>query len=226
MSERHKQREYWQSAKYRRPEHPVVAAYVEPKLRFIDTCVNLRNVRILDVGCGNGVFAYYLKNRYGCAYTGTDISPFMLKKNPIRPCLISNSLCLPFADNTFPLVFAANLLHHVSDPDRAVAEMARVAKHYVALVEPNALNPVMFGFSLAVQEERGGLRSLKNVLVRRMKKSGLMCVAGMTTGMISQNNTPARLVPLLKLFDVDFPFGEYHVLVGKKTNPGNDGDLC
>ena len=163
------QRRYFQTVDYRQPDHPVVAAYVEPKLRFIDSCINLRNVRILDVGCGNGVFAHYLKNTYECAYTGVDLSPALIKKNPIRGCALAHCLRLPFNDNAFPIVFAANLLHHLDDPDGAIAEMHRVAARHVVLVEPNALNPIMFGFSLLVKEERGGLRSLMPVLLRRLQ---------------------------------------------------------
>jgi len=211
------QRRYFQTVDYRQPDHPVVAAYVEPKLRFIDSCINLRNVRILDVGCGNGVFAHYLKNTYECAYTGVDLSPALIKKNPIRGCALAHCLRLPFNDNAFPIVFAANLLHHLDDPDGAIAEMHRVAARHVVLVEPNALNPIMFGFSLLVKEERGGLRSLMPVLLRRLQKNGLTPISRLTTGMISQNNTSPLLAPFLKMFDVNFPFGEYHVLIGAKS---------
>ena len=38
----------------------------------------------------------------------------------------------------------------------------------------------------------------------------------MSTGMISQNNTPSALIPLLRCFDRDFPLGEYLIAVGEK----------
>jgi hypothetical protein len=34
--------------------------------------------------------------------------------------------------------------------------------------------------------------------------------------MISQNNTPAFLVPFLRYFDRQFPLGEYVITVGEK----------
>ena len=39
----------------------------------------------------------------------------------------------------------------------------------------------------------------------------------MVTGMITQENTPAFMVPILKLFDFKFFLGEYIVLVGKNA---------
>jgi len=99
-----------------------------------------------------------------------------------------------------------------------VTEMTRVAREAVVIIEVNALNPVMFAFSLLNPAERGGLRSFRHYLCRLLKDAGLVVEHFWTTGMISQNNTPGFLVPVLKLFDFSFPFGEYHVGVARKPS--------
>lgn len=71
-------------------------------------------------------------------------------------------------------------------------------------------------FSLVVPAERGGLRSSEQSLKRLVERCGLRCRAALTTGMISQNNTPGFLVPWLKRFDRQIWWGEYTVLVAEK----------
>lgn len=128
---------------------------------------------------------------------------------------------LPFEDGSFDVAFEANLLHHLPGPELAVGEMARVAREAVVLIEPNRLNPLMLGFSLLVSEERGGLRSSARGLTRLLKGAGLRVSHRWTTGMISQNNTPTCLVPMLRIFDrFDFALAEYHVLIGRKPAEG------
>jgi hypothetical protein len=75
----------------------------------------------------------------------------------------------------------------------------------------------MFAFSLFVKAERGGLRSFKGFLLRLLKAKNIECIFNISTGLISQNNTAQWLLPLLNPFDINFPFGEYHVIIGKKT---------
>jgi hypothetical protein len=75
----------------------------------------------------------------------------------------------------------------------------------------------MFLYSLVNPAERGGLRSSKRHLCGLLEGAGLEIERFWTTGMISQNHTPGFLVTLLRAFDFDFPFGEYHVGVAIKS---------
>jgi ubiquinone/menaquinone biosynthesis C-methylase UbiE len=43
---------------------------------------------------------------------------------------------LPFADNQFDLVAAIEALEHIPDPERTIAEMARVANGYLLVSVP------------------------------------------------------------------------------------------
>jgi SAM-dependent methyltransferase len=194
----------------------VVLAYALPKLDRVESVLPLANRSVLDVGCGPGLFTHHLAAR-AQRVVGTDLSPLMLARAQGFETVQANAEDLPFPDASFDIVFEANLLHHVPHPAAVIREMARVAKEAVVIIEPNRNNPVMFAFSLLVAAERGGLRFTRRFLMDLINGAGLTVRHFWTTGMISQNNTPRFLVPLLRVFDVDFPFCEYHQAVATKA---------
>ena len=64
-------------------------------------------------------------------------------------------------------------------------------REYIVLIEPNRYNPLMFIFALLVKAERGVLFSGINKWRNTLKSLDVEIVAGMVTGMITQENTPA-----------------------------------
>jgi SAM-dependent methyltransferase len=217
------QAEYFESVTYRDPMHPVVSAYADPKIDYIRQYVPLEG-KILDVGCGNGIFTLRLA-KAGADVTGLDYSQLLLKQNPHNRLTRGDATALPFADSAFDCVFEANVLHHMRDREAVIREMARTSRQYVVLLEPNRYNPLMFALSLAVREEIGGLKSSAQRLRNELSRCGLRPVAHITTGMISQNNTPQALVPWLKRFDREIWWGEYIVLIAEKLPGKANRDL-
>jgi ubiquinone/menaquinone biosynthesis C-methylase UbiE len=96
-----------------------------------------RPVRILDVGCGTGVFAERVRREMPAARVwGVDLVAEMLQKgtprwqrqrDSVQP-VQGDSERLPFAHGSFDFVTCANSFHHYPRQDRAVAEMHRVLK--------------------------------------------------------------------------------------------------
>ena len=76
----------------------------------------------------------------------------------------------------------------------------------------------MFGLSLVVRAERGVLKSSVGRLQREIRQAGARILACQTAGMISQNNTPERLVPFLRRFDRQIWWGEYIVIVAERIS--------
>ncbi len=216
MNEHTVQEEYFDKVAYRDPMHPVVGAYADPKVEFIKQNVPLRG-QVLDVGCGNGIFTLRFANT-GANVTGLDYSRHLLGQNSHPRLVCGDATSLPFPDGSFEVVFEANVLHHVPDRERVIAEMARTSRRYIVLLEPNRYNLIMFGFALVVRAERGGLKSCMSRLKAEVARCGLRVIKSLTTGMISQNNTPAPLVPLLKKFDRPIWWGEYLILIAEKPN--------
>ena len=87
-------------------------------------------IRWLDVGCAYG---YLLKEaeEKGVSAFGLDISTFALNQVPeVRPHLVQGlANDLPFADETFEVVTAFDLVEHLPDPEKGIKEMVRVLKN-------------------------------------------------------------------------------------------------
>ena len=209
---------YFETVKYRVPQHPVIEAYVRPKLQYICETVPLnRGTTVLDIGCGNGVYSYYFAQLCG-RVTGIDTSQNMLAENPCADVVQGDASALPFQSNSFDVAFEGNLLHHVNDRAKVVEEMARVSRRWVILIEPSRYNPLMLAFGLLVPAERGLLTSTRQSNFMLLAEAGLNPVSSITTGMISQNNTPQSLLPVLKHFDREIWYGEYVIWIAEKLS--------
>jgi len=206
---------YWESERKRRsPEHPVVDAFVMPKINYIGDYVDLSRMSILDVGCGNGFFTYYFSK---LAYTvGIDYSRYMLSTNPCNQLIQGSALALPFKANSFDLVFCSNLLHHIKDPEMVIREMKRVSKKYVVLSEPNRNNPLMALFSVLVREERGQLKFSLRYLKKLAVSSGLNIVDACSLGSVVPNKTPLSLLERFKKIDKKSAIGFYSIVLACK----------
>lgn len=211
----HRQRNYWESSSGRRsPRHPVAEAFSRPKLEFARRAMtDLDVATVLDVGAGNGYFTWLLE-AWGPT-VALDFAQAMLRQHPAKARIQGDALELPVANNAVDIAFCGNLLHHLDDPEAAVGEMARVARRYVVLVEPNRNNPLMFAFGLLKPEERGTLAMHRRRLEQLIEGVGLEIVASTTMGTVVPNKTPLAVLPLFRLVDGQSPLGFYAVTVGR-----------
>lgn len=108
---------------------------------------------VLDLGCGTGRGLFGLKRLFpDLRLVGLDLTlpALMFSKSRLKEFGYSVMLCagdgcrLPFRDGVFDAVVSTRVLQYVPCPDRAVAEMRRVAKKggRVVVCVPNKLNPV------------------------------------------------------------------------------------
>lgn len=215
MVEQENQEAIWRKVRYRGPDAFVVRSYALPKLDLIESVLPLAGLSVLDVGCGPGVFSVHLARR-ARRVLGTDISNTFIQRAKGIEMVLADAQKLPFGDKSFDIAFEANLLHHTDGPLGVLQEMARVVRKAVVLIEPNRNNPLMFAFGLFMNYERGLIKVSRRYLESLIRQTGLRPQLFWTTGMISQNNTPAFLVPFLRKFDFNFPLGEYHVVVAMK----------
>ena len=212
------QKKFWEkeSLKERRNwNHPVVIAFVKPKIREILKYVgkNKKN-KLLDVGCGNGFFTKPFSKIFNAK--GVDFSKRMVSLNPVKNCEIQDAQNLNEKDSTFDIVFCSNLLHHLDEPEKAVKEMKRVSKKYIVLSEPNRNNPLMFLFSFIKKEERGALKFTKGYLEELCKSQRLKIVKSRTLGAIVPNKTPESLLWIFRFLDNIPIMGFYILVIAKK----------
>ena len=86
--------------------------------------------KVLDLGCNDGVFMEFLKERRQCEVKGVDISEVALKiaKDKGLDVQIADAEKLPFADKSFDAVVCMEVLSHLLDPIKALKEIRRVLK--------------------------------------------------------------------------------------------------
>jgi 2-polyprenyl-3-methyl-5-hydroxy-6-metoxy-1,4-benzoquinol methylase len=99
---------------------------------------------VLDIGCGEGVLAQRWALRLGDAgrVVGIDLEEESLQAGwaahaaPNLEYRIVEASELPFGDGEFALTSAIEVLEHVPDPERTLAEMARCAREHMLVSVP------------------------------------------------------------------------------------------
>jgi SAM-dependent methyltransferase len=96
--------------------------------------------RVLEVGCGEGRQLTAIGSRFpGADLVGLDLPDVELTEawDGVPSAMVqASALSLPFADDTFDLVLAIEVLEHLPDPAQAMREIARVAAGAVVLSVP------------------------------------------------------------------------------------------
>jgi ubiquinone/menaquinone biosynthesis C-methylase UbiE len=92
--------------------------------------------RVVDLACGPGTLALRFARHVKWAY-GVDLTPAILERARNSAAAesldnlffsIGDAQALPFADGALDIAVTSYSLHHMSDPARVIAEMARVVK--------------------------------------------------------------------------------------------------
>jgi len=117
----------------------------EMLLKFLNP---LAKDKILDVGCGTGIFTIDVM-AFGPMITGIDISQPMLRKAMDKTSqsgftgICADMCALPFADNSFDKVLSMTAIEFVVDAKKAIDEIDRVAKKGGSIVVTtlNSLSP-------------------------------------------------------------------------------------
>ncbi|HLO52325.1 MAG TPA: class I SAM-dependent methyltransferase [Kamptonema sp.] len=128
-------------------------ACTAPENRFIlKQLGDITGKKLLDLGCGAGENSVYFAKK-GALCVATDYSPGMVEvalklaeKNGVKiEGCTANAMELEFPDNTFDIIYASNLLHHLPEPKIAIREMHRVLKPggKACFWEPLKHNPVI-----------------------------------------------------------------------------------
>lgn len=102
--------------------------------------------RILEIGVGEGHVMTRVRERFPAAtLVGLDLPDAELAghwRSEGLPCMFGDATRLPFADGTFDLVMAIEVLEHVPGPDAALRELSRVCAAGGALVASVPFEPI------------------------------------------------------------------------------------
>jgi ubiquinone/menaquinone biosynthesis C-methylase UbiE len=124
-------RDYYEELWERLPAD-LVAPDLEPRSGFAHSAVRVGD-RVLDLGCGDGALTGVLAAAAGPggAVTGADVAEAALRRARARHPELGFVLApldgeLPFADGSFELVWASEVIEHVADTARWLSEVRRV----------------------------------------------------------------------------------------------------
>lgn len=159
-------------------------------LRRIEAHFGRRPFRVLDVGCGTGLFASHLREAFPSARVwGVDLVPGMLAKGRDRWRRLAEHVTpvqgdserLPFADGAFDLITCANSFHHYPHQDRAVAEMHRVLRPGGRLMLVDGYRDAPWGwfiYDICVAGVEGAVHHASSALFRDLcERAGFGVVA-------------------------------------------------
>jgi len=112
-------------------------------------------IRILDVGCGDGLLSATLQSkRADLNIRGIDVLP---RERSYIPVEMFDGTRIPFEDGSFDAVMFSDVLHHTDDPAVLLREAKRVAAKWL-LIKDHRRNGVAAGLRLRFMDWVGNAR--------------------------------------------------------------------
>jgi len=124
-------------------KNPVSKLLVENFIKNILAITkNIPYQNVLEVGCGEGIILYNMQNFLdGKKAAAVDLDEKEIetaKQNiPFADLRVASAYQLPFVDNQFDLVICCEVMEHLENPAKALAEIHRVSKKFCLLSVPN-----------------------------------------------------------------------------------------
>jgi SAM-dependent methyltransferase len=111
--------------------------------------------RVLDIGSGDGSIALTIQNQQpGVEIVGIDV---LVRPNAAIPVKKFDGRTIPYADASFDVVMAVDVLHHTDDPQILLNEAARVTRKHV-LIKDHHRNGLMAQSTLRFMDWVGNAR--------------------------------------------------------------------
>lgn len=126
-------------------------------LKMIKPVTSFEGKRVLEVGCGLGVFCIHIAKENGEAI-GLDISKSAIlkakelsKKYDVQDrveFVVSDARFLPFIDRSEDIIVSSEVLEHITNHEQAFHEFARITNPsgYICVTVPNLISSLFFEY--------------------------------------------------------------------------------
>jgi uncharacterized protein YbaR (Trm112 family) len=118
---------------------------IQRKLKIFRWLDRLHFDSFIDVGSGFDIYPKLVHERYGVPAYFSDFAHSMNlpyggdASGKLDRAVTSNVIRLPFADRSFDVVLASEVLEHLIRPIEAIAELLRISRRYVIMTSLEAL---------------------------------------------------------------------------------------
>ena len=115
---------------------PPDSSHTEWAINALYECLPEDVRTVIDMGCGQGFMQSYFENK-GVAWEGVTLGKdYRVCKKKGLPVHDADITFLPFARNSYDLVFARHVLEHSPCPVPTLMEWRRISKKYLILISP------------------------------------------------------------------------------------------
>ncbi len=92
----------------------------------------VKNKKVLDLGCGSGIFSNEISTRWRAEVTGIDLSNGLIKiaeeNYPKINFFVGNAQKTPFKDNSFDVITSSLMIHYFKNLRPLFKEVSRILK--------------------------------------------------------------------------------------------------
>lgn len=123
-------------------KNPIEKMFMEMYYARLSKFIKKTNAKsLLDVGCGEGHITQRIKDQFKLDIHGRDLEKEVIdlarKEHPGIDFQMGSIYQLKEADASYDIVFAGEVIEHLYEPDKAIAELKRVARQFVIVSVPN-----------------------------------------------------------------------------------------
>ena len=130
------------TAKYERAGRVEATLMARFRAGLMEELEGLDPASVLDAGCGEGHVTSWIATAFPAARVAgvdgrEDALAALRARSPRVEASLGDVYALPFADGEFEVVVCTEVMEHLDDPARGLAELARVASRALVLTVPH-----------------------------------------------------------------------------------------